>query len=150
MIPVIGIAALILVAWAPGLVAAQDEITFSLSRDFGTGIGNNIQGTFTLHGSAPASVVNLTVYFNDTEVHFVTGNTIDWQFVTDNYGLGAVNITLAGIDNQGTLYKVSHDYVFIAASQTNLIVIGVTVFVAITVIATSALRFRSKKGKPAN
>lgn len=148
MIPVICIAALIVMAWAPSLVAAQDEITFSLSRDFGTAFGNNIQGTFSLHGSAPASVVNLTVYFNDTEVHFVTGNTISWQFVTDNYGLGAVNITLAGIDNQGTIYKVSKDYVFIAGGQTTLILIGAIAFAVIVIIAKYGWRFRSRKSKP--
>jgi hypothetical protein len=54
----------------------------SINRNVGIGLGGLIQGTFTLHGSGPEIVQNLTVYFNGNQVHFVTGNTITWQFDT--------------------------------------------------------------------
>jgi hypothetical protein len=65
----------------------------SINRNVGIGLGGLIQGTFTLHGSGPEIVQNLTVYFNGNQVHFVTGNTITWQFDTANYASGSTNIT---------------------------------------------------------
>jgi hypothetical protein len=147
MIPLVGVVVVILVTLGPSIAVARDEITYTLDRNFGTAIGNNIQGTFTLRGSAPASVVNLTVYFNSTEVHFVTGNTISWQFVTNNYSSGVVNITLAGMDDEGTLYKISKDYVFINQSQANSITVVILAVVGVTVAVSVIAKYKYGFGK---
>ena len=96
--------------------------------------GSTVQGTFTLHGSGPAEVQNLTVYFNGEQVHFVTGNTISWQFHTGNYPPGSTNITLFGVDDSGETYRASRD-VFILSEALSAVVISVImVFVVILVI----------------
>ena len=122
--------------------AAQDDITFSLHRTFGTALGNNIQGTFTLSGTAPSTVSNLTVYFNDVQVHFEEGNTISWQFYTGDYNSGSVNITLIGKDVSGEVYSVTKSYVFFTGIQTNLITGGIIALVVVTVLVKYGSRLR--------
>ena len=90
-----------LFAGLPMMASGQGSLTLSLTRNLGIGFGSIIQGTFTLHGSGPGEVQNLTVYFNGEQVHFVTGNTIAWQFHTGDYTPGSTNITLFGVDDTG-------------------------------------------------
>lgn len=116
-------------------VAGQDTLTFSVNRNVGIGFFSYISGTFTLHGSGPDTIQNLTVYFNDVEVHFVAGNTISWQFNTGNYDGGATNITLIGIDNVGDVHSATHQVVFIGESLNTLIYIGVIALVSILILA---------------
>ncbi len=79
-----------LISCFPIQVAGQGSLTLVLDRNVGMALGSIIQGTFTLRGSGPESVQNLTVYFNGDEVHFVTGNSIAWQFNTADYPGGYV------------------------------------------------------------
>lgn len=128
-------------------VAAQDTLTFSVNRNVGIGFGSLISGTFTLHGSGPDTIQNLTVYFNDVEVHFVTGNTISWQFNTGNYEGGAINITLIGITDTSTPYITTHAVVFIGESLNNLIYIGIIGLVSVLILAKYGSRLMSLRKK---
>ena len=78
-----------LISCIPLQSAAQESLTLSLDRNVGMHLGSIVQGAFTLRGSGPEAVQNLTVYFNGDEVHFVTGNTIGWQFNTADYPGGS-------------------------------------------------------------
>ncbi len=90
----IGILLLVgLICGFPLQVAGQGSLTLSLDRNVGMALGSIIQGTFTLRGSGPENVQNLTVYFNGDEVHFVTGNSIAWQFNTADYPGGLCTTT---------------------------------------------------------
>ena len=129
-------------------VSAQESLNMSLSRNFGMGFGSYIQGTFTLSGSGPEEVSNLTVYFNDEQVHFVDGNTISWQFVTNDYPEGSTNITLWGIDDDGTTYYASATYYFIGGVTQTLITAGIFALVVVLIIAkygSRILRLRKKQ-----
>ena len=129
-------------------VSAQESLNMSLSRNFGMGFGSYIQGTFTLSGSGPVEVANLTVYFNEEQVHFADGNTINWQFVTNDYPEGSTNITLWGIDDDGTTYYASATYYFIGGVTQTLITVGIFALVAVLVIAkygSRILRLRKKQ-----
>ena len=75
----LGVLVLALVMASPTSVMAQHTLTFTLTRNFGTGLGSSIQGTFTLSATAPDEVIGLIVYFNGVEVHSVSSNTISWQ-----------------------------------------------------------------------
>ncbi|MFW9919369.1 MAG: hypothetical protein ACFFED_07205 [Candidatus Thorarchaeota archaeon] len=149
LIAIMGLAVLALgiVSGTQTLVRAQDDISFSLDRNFGTAFGNYVSGTFTLRGSAPDTVENITVFFNDEQVHFAEGNTITWQFMTSNYEAGSVNITLIGVDDTGYEYSTSRDFIFFSEGQTNLITIGVVVLVAIAIFAKYGPRFMNLRKK---
>ncbi|MGY5858313.1 MAG: hypothetical protein RTU63_03010 [Candidatus Thorarchaeota archaeon] len=131
----------------PIIISAQDTLTFSLTRNFGTGLGGSISGTFTLHGSGPDTIQNLTVYFNDVEVHFVTGNTISWQFDTANYEGGTTNITLIGITESGESLTFSQTVNFIGESPSTVITIGIIALVSVLVLIKYGPMLMSKRNK---
>jgi hypothetical protein len=128
-------------------VTGQDTLSFTVNRNVGMGFGSYISGTFTLHGSGPDTIQNLTVYFNDVEVHFVTGNTISWQFNTGNYEGGATNITLIGLTDSGTPYTSSQTFVFIGEALNTLITIGIIALVAILILAKYGPRLMKLRNK---
>jgi len=115
-------------------VAAQNTLSLSLDRNIGMALGGFIQGVFTLRGGGPAEVQNLTVYFNGEQVHFVTGNTINWQFDTANYPSGTTNITLLGLDYEGGTYIGDTQVFFIGGIMSTLITVGIVSLVAVLLI----------------
>ncbi len=116
-------------------ISAQNTISVSLTRNFGMGFGGLIQGTFTLTASGSEEIQNLTVYFNGDEVYFTEGNSLSWQFVTDDYPSGSTNITIIGFDSSGTLYSGTTSATFLGTITTNLIIFGIFALVIILVIA---------------
>lgn len=139
--------AIVMMAMAPPQVAAQETLTFSLTRNFGTGLGSTIEGTFTLVGSGPEAIVGLIVYFNGAEVHEVTGNTISWQFVTSDYPSGPTNITLYGWDDEGESYVTSQQFTFLAETSSNIITIAILGFVVIVLLIRYVPRFMGRGQK---
>ncbi|MHA2236535.1 MAG: hypothetical protein ACXABH_14475 [Candidatus Thorarchaeota archaeon] len=134
-----------LISCVPVQVAAQESLTMSINRNVGIGLGGLIQGTFTLHGSGPEIVQNLTVYFNGDQVHFVTGNTITWQFDTANYASGSTNITLFGVDDVGVTYVASQQVTIIGGVTSNLLTFGIIAFVVIVLLAKYGPMLMRKK-----
>ena len=128
-------------------VTGQDTLTFSINRNVGMGFGTYISGTFTLHGSGPDTIQNLTVYFNDVEVHFVTGNTVSWQFNTANYEGGATNVTLVGITDTGTSYDSTQTVVFIGESLNAMIGIVIIALVSVLILAKYGPRIMKLRNK---
>ena len=122
-------------------VAAQETLTMTFSRNFGTALGDTMSGLFTLHCTGPEEIANLTVYFNDVEVHFVTGNIIAWQFHTSDFAEGATNITLAGIDDLGGTYLANRQVTFFAEGATDFITIGVSLGTIARVISPVTYSF---------
>ncbi|MHA1905515.1 MAG: hypothetical protein ACXABC_15430 [Candidatus Thorarchaeota archaeon] len=118
----------------PVIAVGQNTLSLSLDRNVGIGLGSLIQGTFTLRGSGPENITSLTVYFNGEEVHSVTSNSISWQFNTADYPSGSTNITLTGLDDQGTRYRASTDVFFLGGMLSNLITVGILGFVTILII----------------
>lgn len=128
-------------------VSGQDTLTFSINRNVGMAFGNYISGTYTLQGSGPTSIQNLTVYFNGEQVHFVTGNTISWLFDTANYEGGATNVTLVGITDTGILYDSTQTVVFIGGEISNIITIGIIALVVVLILAKYGPRLMHLRNK---
>ena len=138
-----------LISCLPIQVAGQGSLTLVLDRNVGMALGSIIQGTFTLRGSGPESVQNLTVYFNGDEVHFVTGNSIAWQFNTADYPGGSTNITLFGVDDVGARYYATSQVTFIGGVVSTVITIGVIALVAVVVLVKYGSRLLGlRKAKP--
>jgi hypothetical protein len=134
-----------LFAAMPMQAAAQESLSLSLTRNIGIGLGNIIQGTFTLQGSGPAEVQNLTVFFNGEQVHFVIGNTISWQFNTGDYAAGSTNITLFGIDDSGGTYSATREVFFLSETMGTVIFGGVMILVVILVLAKYRPKLRKRR-----
>jgi hypothetical protein len=130
--------------------SGQGSLTLTLDRNVGIGFGAIIQGLFTLRGSGPAEVQNLTVYFNGEQVHFVTGNTINWQFHTGDYSAGSTNVTLFGLDDAGGTYSATRE-VFILSEAMSTVVIGIIIaLVVVLVIVRYGPVLRKKRSVPAS
>lgn len=144
----IGILLLVgLISCIPMQAAAQGSLTLSLDRNIGTALGPLIQGSFTLRGSGPESVQNLTVFFNGDEVHFVTGNTIAWQFNTGDYPSGAMNITLFGVDDDGASYVASRQVTFLGGAASNIFTFGILALVVVAILAKYGSRLMGMRKK---
>jgi len=128
-------------------VAGQGSLTLSIDRNIGMAFGSLIQGTFTLRGSGPEAVQNLTVYFNGDEVHFASGNSIAWQFNTDDYPSGSTNITLFGVDDVGAGYYATIQVTFLGGIVSNIIIIGIVALVAVLILAKYGPRLLSMRKK---
>ncbi len=86
-------------------VRGNGALNLDVRRTFGIGLGNNIQGTFTLYGSGSSEFEwdNLSITFNKVEVAFSEDDEITFQFKTKEYESGELNITLWGYYTNGTL-----------------------------------------------
>jgi len=129
----------------PMNVAGQGSLTLSVDRNIGMAFGSFIQGTFTLRGSGPESIQNLTVYFNGDEVHFVTGNSVVWLFNTGDYPEGLTNITLFGVDDASAAYYASIQVTFIGSIVGNVITIGILALVTVLILAKYGPRLMSRR-----
>ena len=86
---------------------AQDEdfLSLRISKNVGIAHGDKVEGDFTVTGSGPESILNLTLFFNGTQVKYESNNELSYRFNTKEYPLGLMNITLVGIDSEGEVYK---------------------------------------------
>ena len=110
---------------------AQDEDVLSLGirKNVGTAFGDKIEGDFTISGSGPEIILNLTLFFNGTQVAFESDNQLTFRFDTKDYSLGLMNITLVGEDSEGIVYSKSISKEFISPEIGNWIIaiaIGIT------------------------
>ncbi len=119
----------------PGDVSAQDDLSFTLQRNFGTALGNSITGVFTLRSTGPDTIIGFIVYFNGISVYMVESNPIAWQFDTADYDGGATNITLFGWDAENETYVAQKQMYFLGNEISNIIIFGVIALVAVLFIA---------------
>ena len=133
----------------PIQISGQESLSLTLNRNVGIHLGSILQGTFTLRGSGPEAVQNLTVFFNGEEVHFVTGNSVAWQFDTADYPSGSTNITLYGVDDTGMEYFATRQVTFIGGLASNLLTFGIIAFVVIVILAKYGPRLMGlRKAQP--
>ena len=116
-------------------VSAQDELSFTLQRNFGTAIGNSITGVFTLRSSGPDTIIGFIVYFNGDSVYMVESDSVAWQFDTADYDGGETNITLLGWDAEDETYVAQKQMYFLGNEISNIIMFGVIALVAVLFIA---------------
>jgi len=104
---------------------AQDEevLLLGIRRNVGTSFGDKIEGDFTITGSGPDTILNLSLLFNGTQVAFESDNQLSFRFDTKDYSLGLMNITLVGEDSEGMVYNKSIFKDFISPAIGNWIII---------------------------
>ena len=138
--------------------AQGEELTLSLSKDFGSGgFNGDIQGTFTVKASGPDNLEWVQFFLDDTLLGEDTESPFAIQFITDNYATGAHVFTAVGFTTDGKrIGSKTISAVFMSkdeASATSLkmvVPILVVVFGAIAISAiTSMVNVRKGKKLPA-
>lgn len=84
---------------------AELTITYRVTRDFGMGFGNYIQGTFTIHVTGPNDLLRVEFYLDDVLMKNDMDHPFSWQFNTDSFGTGMHEFKITGYssNNQGTV-----------------------------------------------
>jgi hypothetical protein len=136
-------------------VSAQvEELTLSLSRDFGYGgINGDIQGTFSVKASGPANLERVQFFLDETLLGEDTEAPFAIQFVTDNYPTGAHVFSAVGFTTDGKqIGSKSINAVFVskeegsAAALKMIVPILAVVFGAMAISAITAM-VNVRKGK---
>ncbi|MHA2132928.1 MAG: hypothetical protein ACXAEN_04645 [Candidatus Thorarchaeota archaeon] len=124
--------------------AGQTTLSLSLDRNVGMALGSVVQGTFTLRGSGPDTIVRLAVHFNGEEVHSASGNSLVWQFDTANYASGSTNITLMGWDSQDDSFQTSLEVYFLGGVMSTIITGGIIALVVVLILVRFIPKLRRK------
>jgi hypothetical protein len=124
-----------LVGVGTAVAQTNNELDLGLSRDFGTGIGNNIQGTFSFRVSGPDDLTNITFYIDDQIVGEDSEAPFRLQFKTDDYPLGVHTLHATGLSQDGrelTSNSLTRNFISgSAAGRTTLYIIIPIIIIAI-------------------
>jgi len=114
---------------APSALAQAQEISLTLSRDWGYGgFDNDIQGTFSMHARGPADLARVEFYIDDVKIGEDMQAPFALQFVTDSYVPGAHSLSAMGISASGDEYRSNVITVtFLSAEQARKATSGIIV-----------------------
>ncbi len=91
------IAILVSLLTATAAFAQAEELTLSMSRDWGYGgFNGDIQGLFSMKVTGPADLARVIFYIDDTAIGEVTQSPFRLQFTTDNYPNGQHKLYAVG------------------------------------------------------
>lgn len=120
---------------------SENELTLSLSRDFGTGLASGIQGTFSYRVSGPDDLVSVSFYMDDQLIGEDSEAPFRLQFKTDNYAVGVHTLYATGVTQDGrelTSNTISRN--FLSRSEANRSM--VTIVVPILLLAVGGVILR--------
>jgi DNA-directed RNA polymerase subunit RPC12/RpoP len=129
-----------LAAAAPAL-AQGEELTLRLSRDWGYGgFNNDIQGTFSMKVTGPDDLARVEFYIDDAQIGEDTSAPFKFQFVTDNYPLGAHSLWAMGYAAGGQeLRSQAVSATFVPASATTGMLLKIFVPLAAVIVGAILL-----------
>jgi hypothetical protein len=134
--------------------AQGEELTLSLSKDFGSdGFNGDIQGTFTVKASGPANLERVQFFLDETLLGEDTASPFAIQFITDNYPTGAHVFSAVGFTTDGKrIGSKTISAVFVSKEEASaaglkmIVPILAVVFGAMAITAIMSM-FNARKGK---
>ncbi|MFZ1399193.1 MAG: Ig-like domain-containing protein [Candidatus Promineifilaceae bacterium] len=149
---------LLTLIWGVGTAVAQDnnQLTLNLSRDFGTGLGSNIQGRFSFRVEGPDTLTRVSFYIDDQLVGEDSEAPFRLQFETDDYPLGnhtlyAIGFTADGQELQSN--RITQNFISGSSANRTVLLIVVPILVLSiggTLLAAWFTSRGNKGGNPAN
>ena len=104
-------------------IYAQSEeasnVSFKISKRIGTDLGHRIEGKFTIKGTGTEDISELHLYFGNVEVYQVNASEMVFDFNTNDFPTGKVNITLVGITETGQNVQITEEWEFISPDNDN-------------------------------
>ena len=131
------------------LLTAQATPTLSLdmNRDWGSAMGNDIAGTFTLKATASSNASYVEFYLDNQLQHNDTAAPYSWQFNTNNYTLGEHTLKAVAYDVAGENQTKEVTPNFVEDNTNTILLVTVIIAVVVTAIAVSVAVYRIKKTK---
>ena len=138
---VILITILVSLAIISAVSAQSEELTLSLSRDFGYGgFNGDIQGTFSVKASGPANLERVQFFLDETLLGEDTAAPFAIQFVTDNYPTGAHVLSAVGYTTDGKpLKSQTISALFVSKEEGSTAVLKMTVPILAVVFGAMAI-----------
>ncbi len=127
------------------IVSADEEISLSLSRQFGSSFGGKISGKFKLTARSDVELANITLLFNNTQVAFAEADVISYSFNTKEFGIGIMNMTAIGMTASGEQFQETLIRTFMDPVTSNILAISITVLALGAVILKYYARSQKSK-----
>ncbi len=142
--------------WTVAAFAQSETLTLSLRRDFGYGLGQDIEGTFTMTASGPSDLTRVEFYIDDLKIGEATRAPFRLQFVTENYSLGVHSLYAIGYKSDGSQLRsqaVTANFVPASSGMKAVIpilaiIFGVILLAALIPIVTGRKTIQLAPGAP--
>jgi len=134
-------------------VLAQDEgLSISVSKQFGYNMGSQIQGTFKIRVRGPEDLVSVAFLLDGETLGEATTAPFELSFKTDRYAPGWHEITAVGTTASGqtlTARTLSFQFVSAEAAGQSMVklLVPILVLVVITTLATGVFPLLSGRKK---
>jgi hypothetical protein len=138
----------ICMAFSTTVSAQTQELKLSLSRDFGYGLGGDIQGLFSMHVSGPSDLVKVEFFIDETKIGEDTESPYALQFSTDDYPLGVHTLSARGSSATGQVYS-SNSFTanFVPPQSVWKFLAPVLVVVLLAVVGSALVPLLMNRGK---
>ncbi len=148
-----GVLTLLIISSGISSVWSLEISSFAIKRNYGYSSGKGqIQGDFTITAVASSDTTSLCLFFNGSEVARSNETSLSFQFQTDEYPNGWVNITIQATNALNATVEESEFREFVPASVNDpyWILLGAVsgLFIIGAVIATMVKRRRQETPPP--
>ena len=115
------------------MATAAPSLSLSFYKDNGYGMGNDMNGLWTINSDVSADVVYVEFYLDGQLQQNATASPFKWQFDTANYTEGQHTIRVVAYDAAGATAVAESQRNFVGFPLTFVVVIIAVVVVAILV-----------------
>ena len=131
-----------------GMALAQSaELSLKISRDWGYGgINGDIQGLFSMRVIGPTNLVRVEFFIDTTKIGELDKAPFNLQFNTDNYPLGAHQLSAVGHSATGQTYNSSVISAnFVPPQSTMKFILPVLVVVVLAILISAIVPFLANR-----
>ena len=127
------------------MITAEPSLSISLYKNNGYGMGNDINGQFTVNTEVSADVEYVEFYLDNQLQLNDTAAPFNWPFDTNNYTLGLHTISVVAYDAAGEQATAERQRNFVEFPLTFMIIIISAVAVTVIVSSIIAVVWLKKK-----
>ena len=127
------------------------ELEMDIRRIFGTSYDSSIEGHFNITCTGGDNITALSLLFNGTEVASSSTNVLSFEFDTDEFGPGLMNITLIGEFETGEFAQITEMKQFLPDDTTTVITAvmgGIAIVSVIVIVIYLGLRKKKQSAQP--
>ena len=126
---------LVLAALPAGAQESEASLQLTVRRDFGFGMGNRVQGSFTLQVTGPDDLVQVEFLIDEQVVGVDIEPPFRFSFSTSNYQLGDHRISAVGFTTTGEEFRSAvRTLVFVSAEEGWRVAVGIAVPIVVGTI----------------
>ncbi len=131
-----------------GSVAAAPSLRLDFYKDNGYGMGEDMQGQWTINTVVSSDVIRVEFYLDGQLQKNATSAPFSWSFNTADYNQSKHTFTVIAIDSTGATTESERQANFVGFPVSFVVVIiGIIVAVTVVVLVVSVYRIRKSDAK---